>query len=134
MERLGMEIQASSYNLVIRACEVARKPEVAIEVYHHMKNVNCSPNAFTYLSIIRLCGKGSFWEELKQVIEEVSYSRIEQDPLMCDTLIQTLCSYGKIKWAKCLYQRMLRHGHHPNLKTAFLVQNCNRRSSITDEA
>lgn len=57
-----------SYSLVIRACELARKPSIAWQVYEHMIHQKCSPNMFTSLSIIRCCVRGDLWEELEEIL------------------------------------------------------------------
>jgi len=68
MEASGLSDLTVSYNLVIRTCELARKPKIAWQVYEHMVHQNCSPNIFTYLSIIRCCTRGQLYEELEEIL------------------------------------------------------------------
>ncbi|GJN08681.1 hypothetical protein PR202_ga26630 [Eleusine coracana subsp. coracana] len=69
MEKSGLKISAVSYNHVIRACEVACKPKVALKVYHRMTHQGCSPDTFTLLSIIRACIWGSLWNEVEDILQ-----------------------------------------------------------------
>jgi pentatricopeptide repeat protein len=69
MEKSGLKISAVSYNHVIRACEVAWKPKVALKVYRRMIHQGCSPDTFTLLSIIRACIWGSLWNEVEDILE-----------------------------------------------------------------
>jgi pentatricopeptide repeat domain-containing protein 1 len=68
MEASGMSDLTVSYNLVIRTCELARKPKIAWQVYEHMVHQKCSPNIFTYLSIVRCCTKGYLYDELEEIL------------------------------------------------------------------
>jgi pentatricopeptide repeat protein len=69
MEKSGLKISAVSYNHVIRACEVACNPKVALKVYRHMTHQGCSPDTFTLVSIIRACIWGSLWNEVEDILE-----------------------------------------------------------------
>lgn len=69
MEASGLAVPTSSYNLVISACEVARKPKVALQVYEHMVHQKCSPDTFTHLALIRSCIWGSLWANVDEILE-----------------------------------------------------------------
>lgn len=69
MEASGLSVSTVSYNHVISACEAARKPKVALQVYKHMVHQKCSPDTFTFLSLIRACVWGSLWIEAKEILE-----------------------------------------------------------------
>jgi pentatricopeptide repeat protein len=68
-EASGLSVSTASYNLAICACEVARKPEVALEVYEHMVHQKCPPDTFTYLSLIRSCIWASLWDEVEEILD-----------------------------------------------------------------
>lgn len=68
MEGSGFCVSVTSYNLVIGACEAARKPKVALQVYEHMVEQKMSPDVFTLLSLIRCCIWGSFWYEVEEIL------------------------------------------------------------------
>lgn len=68
LEASELSVSTASYNLVISACEMARKPEVALQVYEHMVHQKCTPDTFTHLSLIRSCVWGSFWEEVEEIL------------------------------------------------------------------
>lgn len=69
MEISGLPVLAATYNLVIATCEVARKPKVVLQVYQHMIDKNCSPDTFTYISIIRSCIWGSLWGKVEEILK-----------------------------------------------------------------
>jgi pentatricopeptide repeat protein len=68
MEAGGLSVPSASYNLVISACEIARKPEVALQVYEHMVHRKCNPDTFTHLSLLRGCIWGSLWDEVEEIL------------------------------------------------------------------
>ena len=69
MEASGLLVSTASYNLVIGACETARKPKVALQVYDHMIHQKCVPDTFTHLSLIRSCIWGSLWAEVEENLD-----------------------------------------------------------------
>lgn len=69
MEKSGLQMSVVSYNHVIRACEVATKPKVALKVYQRMTHQRSSPDTFTHLSVIRACIWGSLWNEVEDILE-----------------------------------------------------------------
>ncbi|KAF0910861.1 hypothetical protein E2562_004820 [Oryza meyeriana var. granulata] len=118
MEKGGLQISAVSYNHVIGACEVARKPKVALKVYQRMTHQGCSPDTFTHLSVIRACIWGSLWNEVEDILEEVA-----PDSLVYNTVIHGLCLRGKIRLARKVYTKMRTIGLKPDGKTrSFMLQ------------
>lgn len=118
MEKNGLQISVVSYNHVIRACEVACEPKVALKVYQRMTHERCSPDTFTHLSVIRACIWGSLWNKVEDILEEV-----EPDSSIYNTVIQGLCLRGKIRLARKVYTKMRSIGLKPDGKTrSFMLQ------------
>lgn len=118
MEKHGLQISAVSYNHVIRACEVACEPKVALKVYQRMTRERCSPDTFTHLSVIRACIWGSLWDEVENILEEV-----EPDSSIYNTVIHGLCLRGKTILARKVYKKMQSIGLTPDGKTrSFMLQ------------
>ncbi|XP_043706586.1 pentatricopeptide repeat-containing protein At3g29290 isoform X2 [Telopea speciosissima] len=124
METSGLPVPTASYNFVIGACEVARKPKVALQVYEHMVHQNCTPDIFTYLSLIRACIWGSLWAEVEEILEHVA-----PDVSLYNTIIQGMCLRGKTTSARKLYMKMRERGLKPDGKTrALMLQNFTKDS------
>ncbi|CAI9758684.1 unnamed protein product [Fraxinus pennsylvanica] len=70
MEAFGFSISTASYNLVIGACEAARKPKIALQVYEHMVQQKHSPDTFTLLSLMRGCIWGSLWNKVEEILNQ----------------------------------------------------------------
>ncbi|KAJ0100106.1 hypothetical protein Patl1_21814 [Pistacia atlantica] len=118
MEASGQSVSTSSYNLVIGACESARKPKVALQVYEHMIHQKCTPDIFTYLSLIRSCVWGSLWTEVEQILD------VNPDASLYNAVIQGMCLRHKFDSAKKMYTRMRESGLKPDGKTrALMLQN-----------
>ncbi|KAM0906494.1 hypothetical protein ACQ4PT_016740 [Festuca glaucescens] len=118
MEKHGLQISAVSYNHVIRACEVACEPKVALKVYQRMTSERCSPDTFTHLSVIRACIWGSLWDKVEDILEEV-----EPDSSIYNTVIHGLCLRGKTILARKVYKKMQSIGLTPDGKTrSFMLQ------------
>lgn len=116
METSGMLMLTESYNHVIRACEAARKPKVALQVYQHMVQQKCAPDTFTYLSLIRACVWGSLWTEVEEILENVA-----PNASLYNAIIHGFCLRGKITLAKKLYAHMRSRGLTPDGKTRALM-------------
>ncbi|XP_021816820.1 pentatricopeptide repeat-containing protein At3g29290 isoform X2 [Prunus avium] len=123
LEASGQSVSTASYNLVISACEKARKPEVALQVYEHMVHQKCTPDTFTYLSLIRGCIWGSLWDEVEEILNWAA-----PDMSLYNAAIQGMCLRGKIELAKKIYTKMRENGLQPDGKTrAMMLQNLQRR-------
>lgn len=118
METSGLSVSTASCNLVINTCEVARKPEIALQVYEHMIHKNCTPNMFTHLSLVRSCIWGSLWTEIEEIL------KVSPNASLYNAVIQGMCLRGKIDSAKMMYTRMRDKGLKPDGKTrALMLQN-----------
>ncbi|XP_031389539.1 pentatricopeptide repeat-containing protein At3g29290 isoform X2 [Punica granatum] len=115
MEASWLSVPVASYNLVIATCEVARKPKVALQVYQHMIDKNCSPDTFTNQSILRSCIWGSLWDKVEEILKGAL------DASLYNTAIQGMCLRGKIDLAKTLYRKMREKGFKPDGKTRALM-------------
>ncbi|XP_020211402.1 pentatricopeptide repeat-containing protein At3g29290 isoform X2 [Cajanus cajan] len=114
MEASGLSDLTMSYNLVIRTCELARKPSVALQVYKHMIPQKCSPNIFTYLSVIRCCVRGDLWEELEKILNT------KPNATLYNAALQGLCLRGNVNLANKVYTKMLENGLQPDVRTQVL--------------
>lgn len=125
LEASGLSVSTTSYNLVIGACETARKPKVALQVYEHMIHQNCTPDTFTYLSLLRSCIWASLWSEVDEILDQVA-----PDVSLYNAAIHGMCLRGKIESAKNLYMEMRRRGLKPDGKTrALMLQNLRKVST-----
>ncbi|XP_027188889.1 pentatricopeptide repeat-containing protein At3g29290 isoform X2 [Cicer arietinum] len=122
MEASGLSDLTVSYNLVIRTCELARKPTIAWEVYEHMVHQKCSPNIFTYLSIIRCCTRGDLYEELEEIL-----NKAVPNAALYNAAVQGMSLCGKVDLAKEIYTKMLEHGLEPDVKTRVLMRAMKRK-------
>lgn len=123
MEASGLSVPTASYNLVISACESARKPDVALQVYDHMVHRKCHPDTFTHLSLLRCCIWGSLWDEVEEIL-----NRVAPSVSLYNAVIQGMCLRGKIESAKKLYAKMRERGLQPDGKTrALMLQNLQKR-------
>lgn len=122
MEKRGIKPGSSSYNLLLATCEIAGQPKVALQVFEHMLSVDCSPNTFTYLPLIRACGNGIHLHELEQVLNSLSETGVTASASIYNTLVQTLCSCGEIKLAQKFCMEMISKGLHPDGRTYRLMR------------
>ncbi|KAK4367586.1 hypothetical protein RND71_011378 [Anisodus tanguticus] len=119
MEASELPVSTASYNQVIGACEVARRPKVALQVYYRMVRQKHSPDIFTLLSLMRVCIWGSLWNEAMEILK---FS--EPDGSLYNAAIQGMCLTGKLDLAKNLYTEMRERGLQPDGKTrAMMLQN-----------
>ncbi|KAL4017491.1 hypothetical protein IC575_021044 [Cucumis melo] len=119
MEVSGLLISTTSYNIVLTACETARKPEIALQVYERMVHQKHTPDTFTHLSLIRCCIWGSLWDEV-----ELLLNKSGPDVSVYNVVIQGMCLRGKTDLAKKLYTKMRENSIQSDGKTrALMLQN-----------
>ncbi|KAG2403939.1 Pentatricopeptide repeat-containing protein [Vigna angularis] len=116
MEASGLSNLTMSYNLVIRTCELARKSAIALQVYKHMVHQKCSPNLFTYLSVVRCCVRGNLWENLEEILNQNM-----PNATLYNAAIQGLCLRCNVNLANKVYTKMLESGLQPDVKTQVLM-------------
>ncbi|GMH27003.1 hypothetical protein Nepgr_028846 [Nepenthes gracilis] len=125
MEDSGVVVSTTTYNLVIGACEAARKPQIALQVYEHMVSQKSTPDTFTYLSLIRSCTWGSLWAELEEILDSTA-----PNVSMYNAVIHGMCLRGKIESAKKTYRKMREIGLTPDGKTrALMLQHLKKPST-----
>ncbi|KAL8471679.1 hypothetical protein ACS0TY_029074 [Phlomoides rotata] len=118
MEGSGFPVSVMSYNLVIGACEAARKPKVALQVYNHMVRQKQCPDVFTRLSLIRSCIWGSLWDEVDEILN------VAPNGSLYNAAIQGASLNGNACLARKLYVKMRDIGLTPDGKTrALMLQN-----------
>ncbi|ESW11371.1 hypothetical protein PHAVU_008G024300 [Phaseolus vulgaris] len=115
MEASGLSNLTMSYNLVIRTCELARRSTIALQVYKHMVHQKCSPNVFTYLSVVRCCVRGNLWEDLEEILNSMP------NATLYNAAIQGLCLRCNVNLANKVYTKMLESGLQPDVKTQVLM-------------
>ncbi|KAL6961232.1 hypothetical protein U1Q18_038997 [Sarracenia purpurea var. burkii] len=125
METSELPISTASYNLVIGACEVARKPKIALQVYEHMIHQKCAPDTFTLLSLIRGCVWGSLWHEVEEILNQTT-----PDASLYNAAIQGMCLRGKIDLATKLYTKMRKCSLKTDGKTRALMLQSLPKSSL----
>ncbi|OIT33017.1 PREDICTED: pentatricopeptide repeat-containing protein At3g29290 isoform X1 [Nicotiana attenuata] len=124
MEASEIPVSTASYNQVIGACEVARRPKVALQVYYRMVRQKHSPDIFTLLSLMRVCIWGSLWNEAVEILK-----LSEPNGSLYNAAIQGMFLTGKIDLAKKLYMEMRERGLQPDGKTrAMMLQNLPKHS------
>ncbi|KAG2389909.1 Pentatricopeptide repeat-containing protein [Vigna angularis] len=123
MEASGLSNLTMSYNLVIRTCELARKSSIALQVYKHMVHQKCSPNLFTYLSVVRCCVRGNLWENLEEILNQNM-----PNATLYNAAIQGLCLRSNVNLANKVYTKMLESGLQPDVKTQVLMLRMIRKS------
>ncbi|XP_011098709.1 pentatricopeptide repeat-containing protein At3g29290 [Sesamum indicum] len=118
MEDSVFPVSVTSYNLVIGACEAARKPKVALRVYERMVQQKQSPDIFTLLSLIRGCIWGSLWDEVEEILNSAPNGSLY------NAAIQGICLRSKTDLARKFYAKMREIGLKPDGKTrALMLQN-----------
>ncbi|KAI4375262.1 hypothetical protein MLD38_013153 [Melastoma candidum] len=122
MEVSGLPVSTASYNLAMNACEIARKPKIALQVYDRMIQKNCVPDTFTYLSLLRSCIWGSLWIEVDEILKAAPNASL------FNAAIHGLSLRGKIDRARKIYEEMHERGFKPDGKTrALMLQNLRKR-------
>lgn len=116
MEAFGFSISTASYNLVIGACEAARKPKIALQVYEHMVQQKHSPDTFTLLSLIRGCIWGSLWNKVEEILNQS-----EPNGSLYNAAIQGMCLTSNTDLARKLYIKIRELGLKPDGKTRALM-------------
>ncbi|WCJ22590.1 Pentatricopeptide repeat (PPR) superfamily protein [Euphorbia peplus] len=66
LEASELAVSATSYNVVIGACEVGRKPKVSLQVYEHMAEQQCPGHIYLFVT-----SRSCIWASLRDEVEEI---------------------------------------------------------------
>lgn len=89
-----------TWTALIRAYGYKEWYQDAIDLFDHMISNGCTPNTFTFETVLSICDRAGFVEDAFRIFNLMSRYKIEASKEHCTIMIQLLTRYGKVDKAQ----------------------------------
>lgn len=104
-----------SYNIMSNVYAAAGLYHEVDELFKAMQRDGCSPDSFTYLSLVRGYSKGLKYTEAEETIDYMQKRGIPPSCAHFNLLLSALAKAGRIMEAERVYKKLLAAGLYPDL-------------------
>ncbi|GER28667.1 pentatricopeptide repeat-containing family protein [Striga asiatica] len=117
-EKLGVVADITSHNIVLKSCCLARKVELAHDVYRQIRKLEAEGalklDVFTYSTIIKVFADAKKWKMALEIKEDMASSGVIPNKFTWSSLISACANAGLTEQAIKLFDEMLQTGCQPN--------------------
>ncbi|XP_065857562.1 pentatricopeptide repeat-containing protein At5g02830, chloroplastic isoform X2 [Euphorbia lathyris] len=118
MQTLGVTADMASYNILLKACSLAGKLDLAQDIYREVKQLESTGlvklDVFTYCTIIKIFADAKLWHMALKVKEDMLSSGVNPNTYTWSALISACANAGLVEQAIKLFEEMLLAGCEPN--------------------
>lgn len=118
MKEIGIQTSVASLNVLIKAlCKNSGTIDAAIRIFREMPKRQCTPDSYTYGTLINgLCRFGKV-DEAKELFKEMEMKGCSPSVVTYTSLMHGLCKCGNIDEAMGFFEEMRSKGIQPNVFT-----------------
>ncbi|XP_050230569.1 pentatricopeptide repeat-containing protein At5g02830, chloroplastic [Mercurialis annua] len=129
MQNIGVSADMTSYNILLKSCSVARKVDLAQEIYREAKQLELAGllklDDFTYCTIIKIFADAKLWQLALKVKEDMLSSGITPSTFTWSSLMSSCANVGLVEQAIKLFEEMILAGCSPNAQCCnILIHAC----------
>ncbi|XP_057981953.1 pentatricopeptide repeat-containing protein At5g02830, chloroplastic isoform X2 [Malania oleifera] len=118
MKHLGVTPDVASYNILLKACCLAGRVDLAQNIYREVQHLESTGalklDVFTYSTIIKVFTDAKLWHMALKIKEDMISSGITPNTVAWSSLISTCANAGLVEQAFLLFKEMLLAGCEPN--------------------
>ncbi|RVW39678.1 Pentatricopeptide repeat-containing protein, chloroplastic [Vitis vinifera] len=118
MQNLGVTADMASYNILLKACCVAGRVDLAQEIYREVQNLESNGmlklDVFTYSTIIKVFADAKLWQMALKIKEDMLSAGVIPNTVTWSALISSCANAGITEQAIQLFKEMLLAGCEPN--------------------
>ncbi|KAK1563614.1 hypothetical protein Q3G72_030059 [Acer saccharum] len=129
MQKLGIVADMASYNILLKACCLAGRVDLAKEIYMEVKHLESKGllklDVFTYSTIVKVFADAKLWQMALRVKEDMLSTGVIPNTITWSSLINACANAGLVEKAIHLFEEMLLAGCEPNSQCCnILLQAC----------
>ncbi|KAL5740936.1 hypothetical protein ACOSQ2_030116 [Xanthoceras sorbifolium] len=129
MQKLGIMADMASYNILLKACCLAGRVDLAQEIYMEVKNLESKGvlklDVFTYSTIVKVLADAKLWQMALRVKKDMLSTGVIPNTVTWSSLINACANAGLVEQAIHLFEEMLLAGCEPNSQCCnILLQAC----------
>ncbi|XP_038713901.1 pentatricopeptide repeat-containing protein At5g02830, chloroplastic isoform X2 [Tripterygium wilfordii] len=118
MQNLGVTADMATYNILLKACCLAGRVDLAQDIYRDVKRMESSGSLkldiFTYSTVIKVFADAKLWQMALQVKEDMLTAGAAPNLYTWSALISACANAGRVDRAIQLFEEMLLAGCEPN--------------------
>ncbi|GKV30121.1 hypothetical protein SLEP1_g38977 [Rubroshorea leprosula] len=118
MQNLGITADMASYNILLKACCLAGRVDLAQEVFNEVKHLESAGvvrlDIFTYSTIIKAFADAKMWQMALHIKEDMLSAGVIPNTVTWSALISACANAGLVEQATKLFEEMLLAGCDPN--------------------
>ncbi|KAJ0089315.1 hypothetical protein Patl1_32006 [Pistacia atlantica] len=129
MQEFGVMADMTSYNILLKACCLAGRVDLAQEIYREVTHLESKGvlklDVFTYSTIVKVFADAKLWLLALQIKEDMLSAGVTPNTVTWSSLINACANAGLVEQALCLFDEMLLAGCEPNSQCCnILLQAC----------
>ncbi|XP_031257468.1 pentatricopeptide repeat-containing protein At5g02830, chloroplastic isoform X1 [Pistacia vera] len=129
MQEFGVMADMTSYNILLKACCLAGRVDLAQEIYREVMHLESKGvlklDVFTYSTIVKVFADAKLWLLALQIKEDMLSAGVTPNTVTWSSLINACANAGLVEQALCLFDEMLLAGCEPNSQCCnILLQAC----------
>ncbi|OMO73470.1 hypothetical protein COLO4_27102 [Corchorus olitorius] len=118
MQNLGIKADMASYNILLKACCLAHRVDLAQDIYNEVKHLESTGglklDVFTYCTIIKVFADARLWQMALKIKDDMQSAGVTPNTVTWSSLISACANAGLIERAFQLFEEMLLAGCEPN--------------------
>lgn len=118
MQNLGITADMASYNILLKACCLAHRVDLAQDIYNEVKDLESTEvlklDVFTYCTIIKIFADARLWQMALKIKEDMLSAGVTPNTVTWSSLINACAHAGLVVQAFQLFEEMILSGCEPN--------------------
>ncbi|XP_022972661.1 pentatricopeptide repeat-containing protein At5g02830, chloroplastic isoform X1 [Cucurbita maxima] len=118
MQNLGVPADMASYNILLKACCLAGRVDLAQDIYREVKHLETTGvlklDVFTYSTIVKVFADAKLWKMALRVKEDMQSAGVLPNMVTWSSLISSCANSGLVELAIELFEEMVSAGCEPN--------------------
>ncbi|RDX88522.1 Pentatricopeptide repeat-containing protein, chloroplastic, partial [Mucuna pruriens] len=127
MQNLRLKPDMTSYNILLKACCVAGRVDLAQDIYRELKHKESvgelKLDVFTYSTIIKVFADVKLWQMALKIKQDMLSAGVSLNTVAWSSLINACAHAGLVEQAIQLFEEMLLAGCEPNTQCFNIILN-----------
>ncbi|KAK6244772.1 hypothetical protein QUC31_011181 [Theobroma cacao] len=138
MQNLGITADMASYNILLKACCLAQRVDLAQDIYNEVKHLESTGvlklDVFTYCTIIKVFADARLWQMALKIKEDMLSAGVTPNTVTWSSLISACANAGLAEQAFQLFEEMILTGCEPNSQCCNILLHACVEASQYDRA
>ncbi|WOL08478.1 pentatricopeptide repeat-containing protein [Canna indica] len=118
MQNLGITVDVTSYNILLKACCNAKRVDLAQGIYGEIRHMASKGalklDVFTYSTMIKVFADAKMWQMALSIKEDMLSANVNPNIVTWSSLLSACANAGLVDHAIQLFEEMLMTGCEPN--------------------